>query len=208
MKREYGRTTITVPWELKERMKKARSYVNWSSVACEAFEQKLSELGPLEEITSVDGALARMKSLQASSPACNDRLGQTGKEAGTYWALNFADPNQLSRMEKFRNGFPEQEWEAFMNSREGWVQLGKCIAPGNDRLSGPRSSGIEPVVHDPWNAIGGPSSRHRRPRMGKHSDRGMEIWRSILDRRPDQPGFFRGFAEGALDVWKKIKDQL
>ena len=50
MKPDYGRTTITVPFELKKRMKKMRGQVNWSAVACEAFENKLEELGPVEEI--------------------------------------------------------------------------------------------------------------------------------------------------------------
>ena len=47
-KRNFCRTTITVPGELKKRMKRAGSKVNWSAVACEAFETKLAEIGPIE----------------------------------------------------------------------------------------------------------------------------------------------------------------
>ena len=34
-----------------------------------------------------------------------------------------------------------------------------------------------------------------------------EVWRSILDSRPEHPGFFLAFATGALEVWDQLKDQ-
>lgn len=202
MKRDYGRTTITVPFELKERMKKARAHVNWSAVACEAFEQKLEELGPIEEITSVKDALKRMQNLKESSPS--RERSPTGREAGTYWALNFARPGQLKRIEDFRNAMTNSEWEELMTSREASRELAKCIVPRD--WTGPRPG----RGREGRGRAGAGPGRHRRPRMKGDHGPGPErdVWRSILDRRPDHREFFLGFAEGALDVWKQIKDQL
>lgn len=214
MKRDYGRTTITVPWELKERMKKARAYVNWSSVACKAFEEKLTELGPIEKITSVEGALARLKGLKEEAPDETEDGAQSGKEAGKHWAMNFANPSQLQRIEDFRQQVPDDEWEAYMHSREAWVELGNCIRPIHDQRRGPgsRSIDVAPLADETWEEFKRPQGRHRRPRKGEGPTGGwgreMVIWFSILDRRPDHPGFFLGFAEGALEIWRQIKDQL
>jgi hypothetical protein len=199
-----------VPWELKERMKTARAYVNWSSVACDAFEQKLAELGPIEEINSVEGALARMKFLQKEGSGTSDSGCQSGKESGIHWALNLAGPSQLQRIEDFRDQIPDDQWEAYMYSRDGWVELGKCIEPRRDHRRGPGQKSIEaePFPDEQWEDLDRTPGRHRRSRRGKGPGREMDIWRSILDRRPEHPGFFLGFAEGALEIWKQIKDQL
>ena len=41
---DYARTTITVPLKLKRRMKALGNEVNWSAVACAAFEAKVLSL--------------------------------------------------------------------------------------------------------------------------------------------------------------------
>jgi hypothetical protein len=38
------RTSVSVPCDLKRRMEAIGSDINWSNVACEAFERKISEL--------------------------------------------------------------------------------------------------------------------------------------------------------------------
>lgn len=210
MKQEYGRTTITVPSELKARMKKARALVNWSSVACDAFEKKLSELGPIEEVTSIDVAVARMKSVNAMGSEFGEGVLETGKESGKRWALNFATPNQLQRMADFRIQIPDAQWPAYMSSRDGYMELGKCIDPQPDRFLGAGPAAIEPgpFQKDPWNDSSGRRGRNRRPRMSKRPNGELGIWPLILDHRPEHPRFFLGFAEGALEVWNQIKDQF
>jgi hypothetical protein len=216
MKRDYGRTTITVPWELKARMKKARSRVNWSAVACDAFEQKLEELGPIEDITSFEGAVERMKAIgtgQAGQSESNPEANESGLRAGKHWAMNFARPDQLKRIEELRDENVVKDcWKSLMNSKAGWKQLTECLAP---RLKGNRhDSGREPSEHndDSIDDFEPRRNRHRRRRMGPRGGRGRnphrEVWRSILNERPGHPGFFLGFATGALEVWDQIKDQF
>ncbi|MHC4179286.1 MAG: hypothetical protein ACYSWU_17370 [Planctomycetota bacterium] len=40
-------TSISVPPDLKRRMDKVKEPVNWSAVACQAFEQKLAEISAM-----------------------------------------------------------------------------------------------------------------------------------------------------------------
>src|SRR6516225_5119268 len=41
---KHARTTITVPPDLKARMEAVEESVNWSAIACQAFEQRLAEI--------------------------------------------------------------------------------------------------------------------------------------------------------------------
>jgi hypothetical protein len=202
MNSDYRRTTITVPSRLKERMKRAGSQVNWSAIACEAFEKKLDELGPIEEITSIAGALQRMKSI-ADQQSSLKEPNPDGKAAGKHWAMNYAIPIQLQTMEDLKNGMSTEQWADLMTSRDGPKELARCMEPG-------RGPGHRPPPKRRRPGRGGPPMRPRRePDMDHHGGgREREIWRSILDRRPESPEFFLGFAEGALEIWKQIKDQL
>ena len=136
MKPEYARTTITVPWELKKRMKKAGQKLNWSAIACEAFEGKLEEMGPIEDITSVEGALERIKNIAAERDQNFEMAFGEGKEAGTHWALNFASPEQLSRIQKLKEKIEDPEEEVHNNFKKqmltphGRGLLAKCVGYG------------------------------------------------------------------------------
>lgn len=194
--REYGRTTITVPSELKKKMKLLRGQVNWSAVACLAFEAKIEEIGPIEEIENVDAAIQRMKDLQPqSADAGNDSAGHA---AGIRWALNQATPQQLAKIEQLRDSMSENQWNERLLNRDGIHDLTECIGPDPDELDQPN-----------WRR--GPRSHrpgHRSfDHFPGHKD-GRSVWRSILDSRPGHPGFFLAFADGALEIWKQIKDQL
>ena len=218
MKRDYGRTTITVPWDLKARMKKARAQVNWSAVACDAFEQKLEELGPIEDITSLEDTVQRMKATGEACSPSNPEASESGLQAGKHWAMNFARQGQLQRIEELRDkNIAKDSWESLMNSGEGWKHLTECLAPRLKRTKGQHRNGPgEREDDDSFEDIEARPGRHRnrkrcRP-MGPGGGRGRhpyrEVWRSILNERPDHPGFFLGFATGALEVWDQIKDQF
>jgi len=45
----YTRTTISVPADLKGRMNKVKEDVNWSALACQAFQGKLAEIAAKKE---------------------------------------------------------------------------------------------------------------------------------------------------------------
>ncbi|MFK7766662.1 MAG: hypothetical protein AB8B55_05530 [Mariniblastus sp.] len=217
MKPDYGRTTITVPFELKKRMKKLRGQVNWSAVACEAFELKLEELGPVEEIETIEDALKRMKTLNEHASPVPD---ETGKSAGKHWAMNHAMPEELKRIEDYKSSMDERQWQDLMCSREGARELailidpraGMQFPPQEDHLQGPGAHGPDsPSPNRKRSRRRGPGGRQGQGGGGRkrHGFYGpMEVWRSILDSRPEHPSFFLGFAEGALEVWDKLKDQF
>jgi hypothetical protein len=202
----YARTTITVPRELKVKMKRARNHqINWSSVACEAFEAKLDELGPFEEITTIEAALERMNQWKKDFTGDDEKTAD-GTESGKSWAMNFATPAQLARIEKLKSEIEEEAWEPFMMTPEGWKELTFCIQPRigkggrgrNHRMKGRSQNGRR-------------GGRGRRgPGRGRrgHGHPAKAVWKTILDERPNHPGFFLGFAEGALKVWDQVKDEL
>src|SRR5688572_30579385 len=72
----YARTTITIPGELKARMEEVGSRVNWSAIASQAFEFRLSELEqkepPVPEMPDKDDALARLRGLK-NEPESQDK---------------------------------------------------------------------------------------------------------------------------------------
>jgi len=53
------RTTISVPRELKGRMDKVKEGVNWSALACQAFQTKLAELKDTEHNPAWDPAVTK-----------------------------------------------------------------------------------------------------------------------------------------------------
>ena len=127
-KKSFSRTTITVPCDLKKRMKRAGSALNWSAIACEAFEAKLEEVGPFEEITSIDGAIERLKATTEPEPAAEVVHSDSGASAGRHWALNLASVEQLSSMEEFQDEVADENWAELLSSREGWFELTRRIA--------------------------------------------------------------------------------
>lgn len=168
---EYGRTTITVPSELKQRMKAVGDYVNWSAVACKAFDAKLNELLQQEEIENLDQVVERMRKLTAERSDSEEC--RTGFETGKRWAMNRATPTQLASLEAFRDEMSESEWRDTLNRRGGVRKLTRCLM-------------------------------QEEPERG----RGRRFWKEILDEKPEHPDFFIGFADGALDIWKAVKDRV
>jgi hypothetical protein len=181
-KPSYARTTITVPRELKQRMKSVRDYVNWSSVARRAFEATLNELSQQqqadEESATMEGVVARLRRLR--SEALEDGGSRSAGDAqGRKWAMNVASPEQLNRLEQFRMSLSEPQWEQLFLTDAGWRELARRIDPATLSPNG-------------------------RPRPGKE----RALWKGILEEPPEDLAFFQGFAEGAISVWREVRDQL
>lgn len=179
---EYGRTTITVPRHLKKRMKRVGVSVNWSGVACEAFERRLSEIEQVEQVTTIEGAVARMKQLHSQQE--NSGEFEAGREFGKRWALNNATPQQLADLEAMRFEFDSDEWLEFFSDRRAVRKLTMCLLP---------------------EAVRG----RRRGRNGPEV-RGIRLfWREVFGgRRPESFEVFPGFVDGALEVWGEVKSHL
>ena len=196
----YGRTTITVPRDLKRRMRAFHGSVNWSAVACRAFSEKVDELSLSEKAQSMDDVVSRLKRLKAE--LSEGEAYKHGHAAGRDWAMNQALPDQLERIESFRNSTADNEWLATFRTRKGARDLALSI------LGKPLDGGDE---EHPRRRPG----RKRRRRLDaseRHEHRGrpaVQFWRSLVE-----PGdvtdtdYFRGFAEGAIEVWRDVRDRL
>ncbi len=173
------RANISVPRELKARMEAADKGVNWSSVACSAFQVKLLELDSQKETKNMDEVIARLK---AAGELEDREEYQAGRAAGEEWAGKQATPRQLRRLTK---GMDDPGYgisgmlEVYVNGMNHGIQHGLCHA----------ISGKEPGCGDAkmfWEVILG-------------DDCAGQI---------DDLAFAQGFVEGALELWKKVGDQV
>jgi hypothetical protein len=92
---KHARTTITVPPDLKARMDAVDEPVNWSALACQAFEQRLAEITKRKVITNMTDVVNR---LRASKRTFEDHKYQEGHDAGKRWASNNAEAAELMRL--------------------------------------------------------------------------------------------------------------
>ena len=76
---KHARTTITVPADLKARMEAIEEPVNWSALACQAFEHKLAEMIKQGGPKNMTDVVAR---LRASKDRLESEQYQAGQEPG------------------------------------------------------------------------------------------------------------------------------
>jgi hypothetical protein len=185
----YVRTTITIPHDLKRRMERERT-VNWSAVACDAFEAKLSELSSqpgaaMSDNPSVDDAIERLRRLK-DLPEAGDspRDFESGFQAGRRWAMATATPQELGRLESFSQQAASQ-WP-LLDTRRGKEVLKKIAQV---------VTGLDTPVRE----------------MGKFPRGLRDFWPmkvGLLERPDDCLSFARGFCDGAMQFWKDAKDKI
>ncbi|MGH8502011.1 MAG: hypothetical protein ACREVE_05965 [Gammaproteobacteria bacterium] len=90
-----ARTTIYVPDDLRERMDQASEEVNWSQVACRAFEMKLGELATTKREKDMTDVIQRLRASKIEDEA---ELYTDGKDLGREWAKDTATWLQLKRV--------------------------------------------------------------------------------------------------------------
>jgi len=125
------RMNISVSADLKKRMGKV-SDVNWSKVACQAFQAKLGELAASKEDANMKDVVER---LRASNQEDMNAQEKAGFAAGAKWAREKATAKQLKRLddpELRRNNWyigtqpNESPFETFYNTIEPkWADLGQ-----------------------------------------------------------------------------------
>jgi hypothetical protein len=177
-KQRFFRTTITIPPDLKRRMDAVKETVNWSALACRAFEDKLVEIATRKGEKSMSDVIQR---LRGSKMKMEDQAYLDGKRAGTAWANNQATYAHLQRLfELFCEASPG--WETWFNRSGGAFSVGERLA----------------------DVLLGAEGKSRYARTG--------FWQGVLDpddrKRMNESLFVRGFADGALDVWVQVKDQI
>jgi hypothetical protein len=173
------RTTISVPRPLKEQMDAVAEPVNWSALACRAFEGKLAELAAKKERKDMQDVITR---LRASKQRVDDEQYHAGEQAGREWTEAEADADELQNLDRWveRLGhdietiFADQRWDNAYTSAE---DVAFTVWPEHDGDRGMANAFWEERLGDDTSAA-------------------------------ENARFVRGFVDGALDVWHKVKDQL
>jgi hypothetical protein len=175
-----ARTTISMPRQLKEQMEAVTEPVNWSALACRAFEAKLAEIAAKKEQKSMDDVITR---LRASMRRVEDEQYRQGEQCGREWVEDLAEADQLIRLERWkaRAGW---EWDQLFSSDDqnrAYSMAELCVFemwPEDDGDRGCARSFWEEALHgDDMSAA-------------------------------DDPQFVKGFIEGALDLWNQVKHKL
>jgi hypothetical protein len=176
------KTSISVPVDLKARMDAVGESVSWSAVACAAFEQRLAEIIKRKGVRDMLDVVAR---LRASKRQGEDSRYQEGHEAGRAWAEEKAEARELELLEVCRHQIG--------------CQWGAVFDP--DRLGGglPAGEWIYYTMH---------------PNHKDEDDKAMDYWEEVRSRWDDHRDvyyddvFMKGFVEGAIELWKEVKDKL
>lgn len=166
-------------------MDKVKVGVNWSALACTAFENKLNELNTVkhEEKKMTDDLLPVIARLRDSRDSFERAEYREGFEQGQKWVTgdheHVATYHELERIENWRISLDKAEWFRMFtgDARDPEPIFVQLVRPDED-----------------------------------NSQDSSEFWNDILDdpdgtRLPDRQ-WLRGFIEGALSVWSEIKGQL
>lgn len=174
------RTTISISQDLRHRMEKVQEQVNWSALAARAFEEKLAEIASKKVRKTMDDVIQR---LRVSKEQADDASFKEGEKIGRRWAENRATAEQLMRLERFREkqGY---DWDSLFQENDGTSF---------------------------WNPEEILAFRILFDSEEPDSQSAKEFWERALDERAgkvENPLFVKGFAEGALDLWREVKDKL
>lgn len=106
-----AKMTVYVPDELKSRMDKTKEPVNWSSLACEAFERKLGEIAQRKKEKTMEDVIQRLKASKLEDTSDQHRQGY---EDGIDWAKHRASARELRRLSKelvrgVEDSFPDSD---------------------------------------------------------------------------------------------------
>ena len=110
------RMNISIPADLKQRMEALtkNTVVNWSQLACDAYEANLAEqLGKEDEIT-LDDLISRVR---VSKLQTTDKMFRLGVESGEKWASRFLGYEDFLRLEDFVALLTDDNWKDLANTR-------------------------------------------------------------------------------------------
>jgi hypothetical protein len=126
---KHARTTITIPADLKARMEAIEESVNWSALACEAFEQKLAELITKKGTRNMTEVINR---LRVSKQKLESKQYREGHAAGTEWAKDVAEVQELINLDYNRDQFGSH-WDGWWQNtgRPGSWRFLACLVKGD-----------------------------------------------------------------------------
>jgi hypothetical protein len=170
-----AKVNIYVTEDLKRRMDQAEG-VNWSPLACRAFEAKLAELITQRGAKDMQDVIMR---LRASAAKSSDEAHAVGLESGRAWAMGKAEAHELRRLATADDTF---DWDDYFVGGSG-------NGYGDDEnlyfLIEPHSTGDRVAARDFWEAVGrgdieGVTSS---PKFLKGFVAGaLEVWREVEDQ--------------------------
>jgi hypothetical protein len=167
--------------------------INWSAVACRAFEDNLAEIATKKEEKEMADVIQR---LRASKQRGADALYRQGEEDGRRFAAEDAEYDELKKLEQFRQRSAGREWEKFFEKEPTGGPSDFEFGPSENLLSV-----LRPVL-DGWSI---------RSELGGWHGACAAFWKRFVgedDSKTWNPSYVRGFAEGVLALWSEIKDHL
>jgi hypothetical protein len=180
------RTTISIPFGLKQRMDAAGATVNWSAIAARAFEEKLGEIASMKEKTNMGDLVQKLRAAKA-------RVENAEHVAGQEAARQFFRRSANS---------PERATELIEEATRLERYQERC---GHDW------DGL--FEEQPNNAYGVAERLYFVLHPERDGDRGgsTEFWEFVLRHdttAAHDPNFVRGFADGLLAAWDEVKEKL
>jgi hypothetical protein len=152
--------------------------VNWSAVACEAFESKLAEIIKRKGVKNMKEVIQR---LRASKREADNVQYKEGHEAGRDWAANQAEAEELQRLARFEEKC-SGNWEEIESAEQSNAYaLMEVVAFA---IGGPDHDGDRAFAKDFWESA------------------------DIDDDASRDFAFVRGFVDGAVALWEEVRDQL
>jgi hypothetical protein len=94
-RRGFVRTTISLPADLRRRMKSCGEEVNWSAVAARAFAAEVARINTQKDDVQLEDVVARLRSTQGRS---RSELFHRGRLQGEKWAQRQATAAELHRL--------------------------------------------------------------------------------------------------------------
>lgn len=171
-------SSFTLPPELKDRMDSLQDPINWSAVCREAIEDKLADVVARKEAMNLEDAVLRLK---ASKRELEGGPYRDGHDHGSSWAAKIASVEELGQLERTCGRLKVTDWDDIANG-DGSM----CVA---DRFL---------LRYDPR-------------RFADPDDR-LEFWQieTELEHNDclEDLAFIRGFCEGALELWREVKDRI
>lgn len=176
------RTTVYVPAGLKARMDKARRTnpdLNWSQLACRAFELKLGEIAARKQEKQMEDVVQR---LRASALRARAEDAEEGHEEGYQWARHLAEARELMRLANAHED-ADGDWR-------------KVFDP--DGVPSPPPAAVTFVA-----IIDAEDSANSRVTEFWENTLGEDPGKAY-----DDDEYVAAFADGALRLWAEVEDQI
>lgn len=178
-KKGFVRVTVTVSTELKKKMTKHNESVNWSAVACDAFESKVTEMERKTKMgENMSDLVSKMREMDAEDQG---ESYNSGYKAGQL-CVNKAwlRPKQLRRLKTWYDSehFDLVLCESYSDRENAKYEVYYQLVPENRNEHKEADNFWEEMLGDDAEACAG------------------------------DVDFMRGFCNGAVDAWDDISNQV